>query len=77
MIGTLKNMVAGVDQTIVDWLQITVPLSVPQSIDNCVQKFPACYLQFYHLSHGDTVLTWYFTDAAGNTDFASNGDSKR
>jgi hypothetical protein len=45
-----------------------VPLSVPQSIDNCDAKI-AGVLSPVPTTYpiGDTILTWHFTDVSGNT----------
>jgi uncharacterized protein (UPF0264 family) len=65
---TLKNIVAELTTNDCRLSASVVPLSVPQSIDNCGAKIsgvlspvPTSYPM------GDTVLTWHFTDASGNT----------
>jgi hypothetical protein len=65
---TLKNIVANLTTNDCRLSASVLPLSVPQSIDNCGAKIagvlspvPTTYPM------GDTVLTWHFTDASGNT----------
>jgi hypothetical protein len=65
---TLKNIVADLTTNDCRLLANVVPLSVPQSIDNCDAKITGVLSPIpttYPL--GDTILTWHFTDASGNT----------
>jgi hypothetical protein len=65
---TLKNIVAELTTNDCRLSANVVPLSVPQSIDNCDAKIAGVLSSVpttYPL--GDTILTWHFTDAAGNT----------
>jgi hypothetical protein len=65
---TLKNIVADLTTNDCRLSAQSVQLPIPQSVDNCDAKIsgvlspvPTSYPM------GDTILTWHFTDAAGNT----------
>jgi hypothetical protein len=65
---TLKNIVANLTTNDCRLSAQSVPLPVPQSIDNCDAKICGRFVSStYHLSHGRYHLTWHFTDASGNT----------
>jgi hypothetical protein len=76
---TLKNIVADLTTNECRLSAGAVPLSIPQSIDNCDAKI-AGVLSPVPTSYpiGDTILTWHFTDASGNiTTCPQTGDCKR
>jgi hypothetical protein len=65
---TLKNIVANLTTNDCRLSAQSVQLPTPQSIDNCDAKISGVLSPVpnsYPL--GDTILTWHFTDASGNT----------